>query len=264
LIAIFSSERMPGANKTSLIPTQGRPGVVACLGSSSTAGKGQAFNWVEALQKRVGQERFVFRNFGVGGDLAYNALRRLPQVIGSSPQRVVVLIGANDVLALVSAKVRRFFRLAKKLPQDPSPEWFRANLQAIAQGLRKSTAADLALCSLAPIGEDLDSVNPFQREINLQIRRFSTLIQEVAAEENIGYIGVYEAFVGQMRDSPRRTFSEFRFLPFYRDAFRTLALRKSPDEISRMNGWDFHTDGVHLNSRGRLIIADLVERFIQK
>jgi hypothetical protein len=72
---------MPAVNKTSLIPAQGRPWIVACLGSSSTAGMGQAFNWVEALQRRLGQERFVLRNFGVGGDLAYNALQRLPKVI---------------------------------------------------------------------------------------------------------------------------------------------------------------------------------------
>jgi hypothetical protein len=41
-------------------------------------------------------------------------------------------------------------------------------------------------------------------------------------------------------------------------------LRKSHDEVSRLNGWDFHTDGVHLNSRGGLIVADLVEKFIEK
>jgi len=255
---------MPGANKTSHITVQGRPYVVACLGSSSTAGKGQAFNWIEALQKRLGQEGFVLRNFGIGGDLAYNALQRLPDVIGSNPGKIVVLIGANDVLALVSAKLRRFYRVAKRLPRDPSPEWFRANLHAIARGIKKSTSADLALCSLAPIGEDLDSMNPFQHELNIQIRRFSTIIQEVAADENIDYICVYEAFVAQMKDSPRRAFSEFRFLAFYRDAFRTLVLRKSPDEVSRMNGWLFHTDGVHLNSRGGLIVADLVGTFIEK
>jgi lysophospholipase L1-like esterase len=255
---------MPGANKTPLIPEPGRPYVVACLGSSSTAGKGQAFNWIEALQKRLGQEQFVLRNFGVGGDLAYNALQRLPQAIGSNPQKVVVFIGANDVLALVSAKVRAFYRITKKLPRDPSPEWFRANLQAIAQGLKKTTSADLGLCSLAPIGEDLDSTNPFQREINLQIQRFSTVIHEVAVEENVDYIAIYEAFVAQMKDSRHRPFSEFRFLPFYRDAFRTLVLRKKPDEVSRMNGWAFHTDGIHLNSRGGLIVADLVEKFIKK
>jgi len=255
---------MPRANKASLIPAQEQPRIIACLGSSSTAGKGQAFNWIETLQKRLGQKRFVLRNFGVGGDLAYNALQRLPNVIGSNPRKIVVLIVANDVLALVSAKVGRFYRVAKKLPRDPSPEWFRANLHAIAQGIKKSTSADLALCSLAPIGEDLDSMNPFQRELNIQIRRFSTIIQEVTADENIDYIGVYEAFVAQMKDSQRRAFSEIRFLPFYRDAFRTLVLRKSPDEVSRMNGWLFHTDGVHLNSRGGLIVADLVSTFIER
>ena len=38
-------------------------------------------------------------------------------------------------------------------------------------------------------------------------------------------------------------FTSFRFLPFYRDAFRVLILHKSPDEASQMNGWNFHTDG---------------------
>jgi len=84
--------------------------VVACLGSSSTARRGQALNWIEALQNRPGQERFVLRYFGVGGDLAYNALQRLPQVIGSNPRKVVLRIGANDVLALVSAKVKTTVR----------------------------------------------------------------------------------------------------------------------------------------------------------
>jgi hypothetical protein len=58
-----------------------QPSIVACLGSSSTAGKGQAFNWIIELQRRLGETRFAFRNFGVGGDLAYNALQRLSDVI---------------------------------------------------------------------------------------------------------------------------------------------------------------------------------------
>ena len=244
------------------MPAQGHPYVVACLGSSSTAGKGQAFNWIGALQNRLGQDRFVLRNFGVGGDLAYNALQRLSQVIESNPQKVVVLIGANDVMGILSAKVRKFYRFAKKLPQDPSPEWFQANLQTIVRRLKEDTSADLALCSLAPIGEDLDSTNPLQREINQQVRRFSTIIREVATVENIDYISVYEAFSAQMKNS-RRPFSEFRFLAFYRDAFRALVLGRSPDDISRLNGWEFHTDGVHLNSRGGLLVADLVQTFIE-
>jgi hypothetical protein len=52
--------------------------VIACLGSSSTAGKGQAFDWIGELTRRPQNERYCFRNFGVGGDLAYNALQRCP------------------------------------------------------------------------------------------------------------------------------------------------------------------------------------------
>src|SRR5437667_11133826 len=102
--------------------TRQQPSIVACLGSSSTAGKGQAFNWIIELQRRLGEGRFVFRNFGVGGDLAYNALQRLTDVIASCPKKIVVFIGGNDVLALVSAKARTFFRISKRISTDPSPE----------------------------------------------------------------------------------------------------------------------------------------------
>ena len=52
------------------------------------------------------------------------------------------------------------------------------------------------------------------------------------------------------------------FLSFYRDAFRLLVLHRSLDEIAQKNGWRFHTDGLHLNSRGGKILADLVQEFI--
>jgi lysophospholipase L1-like esterase len=252
---------MAEAKTTALSPIVKQPAVVACLGSSSTAGKGQAFNWIDVVQKRLG-DRFDFRNFGVGGDLAYNALQRLPELIASNPQKIVVLIGANDALAIASGKVRRFFRVFKRLPGDPSPEWFKTNLQAIVAQLKEKTEASIALCSLPPIGEDLSATDPLQREINLQITTLNRLIREVTAEGGVTYLNVHEAFVAAMKNAVPRPLTEFRFLPFYRDAFRTLVLGKSPDDISRLNGWAFHTDGVHLNSRGGLIVAKLVEEFV--
>jgi lysophospholipase L1-like esterase len=247
-----------------LSATEEQPSIVACLGSSSTAGKGQAFNWITELQRRLGERRFVFRNFGVGGDLAYNALHRLPGVIASCPKKIVVLIGGNDVLALVSTKAGRFFRLSKRLPRDPSPEWFRENLQTIASRTKAETSAAIALCSLPPIGEDPMSTNPFQSELNRRIEEFSAIIRGIAREEGTDYIALYEAMFAQVMKSPGRAFTEFGFLPFYRDAFRTLVLRKSPDEVARINGWSFHSDGIHLNSRGGLIVADLVQEFLEK
>jgi lysophospholipase L1-like esterase len=241
-----------------------QPSIVACLGSSSTAGKGQAFNWINELQRRLSQRPLVFRNFGVGGDLAYNALQRLSGVIACCPNKIVVLIGGNDVLALASPKARRFFRLSKRLPRDPSPEWFYENLQAIASRAKAETAAAIGLCSLPPIGEDQVSSNPFQSELNRRIEEFSAIIRRIAKEEGTDYIPLHEAILEQVIKSPGPAFTEFEFLSFYRDAFRTLVLRKTPEEVARINGWSFHTDGVHLNSRGGLIVADLVEKFIEK
>ena len=81
----------------------------------------------------------------------------------------MVLVGADDVPALVSRKVRGFFRISKHLPSEPSPEWFRESLEAIAHRLRAETSATIALCSLPPIGEDPASANLFQTDQRVPI-----------------------------------------------------------------------------------------------
>ncbi len=235
---------------------------VACVGSSTTAGKGQAFDWVAALGARPQNHRFLFRNFGIGGDLSYNVLERVPHVLDCRPSIAVVLIGSNDVVALVSAKARRFFRVVKRLPHSPSAAWFRENLAGIARGLRASGRVTVALCSLPPIGEDLESTLPFQRELNRRVEQLNAMIKDVAHEEGVAYIALHEAMSAQLLAAPGRAFDAFRVLPFYRDALRTLVLRKSPDELALLNGWRLHSDGIHLNGRGGLIVADCVQAFI--
>jgi lysophospholipase L1-like esterase len=236
---------------------------VAFLGSSSTAGKGQAFDWIAELRRRPENKRFRFHNFGVGGDLAFNALQRVPDVLACRPKLVVIWVGGNDVLALVSTKVRRFFRIFKHLPAEPSPQWFRESLWAIVRRLKATDSIKVAICSLPPIGEDLSSDNSFQSNLNQRIAEYSAIIKKVAQEEDVGYVGMYEGMCAHLAASPGRAFTCFRFLRFYRDAFRVLVLRKSPDEIAVLNGWRYHTDGVHLNSRG-MIVADLVQSFLQR
>jgi len=236
--------------------------IVACLGSSSTAGRGQAFDWIAELRDRPGNGQFEFRNFGVGGDLAYNALRRLRKVIACQPHKVVVWVGGNDVLAGVSSRMRRYFTLSKRLPCTPSPGWFHENLAEIARRLKRETEADVGLCSLCPIGEALDSDDPFQSALNRRVEEYSRIVASVADEERCGYISLHEAITQAIRASPGRAFTAFRFLPFYRDAFRVLVLRQSPDDVARRNGWQFHTDGVHLNGRAGRIVADRIQRFI--
>ncbi len=53
--------------------------IVAFYGSSTIAGKGQAFNIISKIQRRHNNIKFI--NLGTGGDNAYDALQRIDSVI---------------------------------------------------------------------------------------------------------------------------------------------------------------------------------------
>jgi lysophospholipase L1-like esterase len=238
-----------------------RKAVVACLGASATAAKG-SYDWIRDLEQRPSNASFRFCRFAQGGDLAYNGLQRLPDVIKSHPDIVIILLGDNDVLALISKKWARIARLWKHLPSKPSPEWYRENMQAIVRRLKRDTSARIALCSLLPFGEDPRSVNPFQAELNRRTAEYNTILKDIASAEEVSYLPLYERMQEPILASPGPAFTGFNFLPFYRNAFSQFVLRKSLDEIGHRNGWRLHTDGLHLNSRGGKILADLVQEFI--
>jgi lysophospholipase L1-like esterase len=154
------------------------------------------------------------------------------------------------------------FRLFKRLPRDPSPDWFRENLTALIQGLNLRTAADIALCSLAPIGEDPNSANPIQDALNRRVGEYSSIVAEIARRQDCRYLPLYETVHAELLAAPGLAFTRFDFLPFYRDAFRTVVLGQSPDDVARANGWRLHSDGIHLNSQGGMIAANLVQQFL--
>ncbi len=84
-------------------------------------------------------------------------------------------------------------------------------------------------------------------------------------EENVSYIPFYERMHEQVVASPGRAFvSNFLsdFLSQCQAAFKILVLHRSLDEVGMQSGWRFHVDGVHLNSRGGKILADLVQEFV--
>ena len=239
------------------------PVVVACLGSSSTAGQGQAFGWLDELSRRPQNARFDFRNLGEGGDLAYNALQRMASVIACHPDVVIVLIGANDALTMVFENARRVLTgLMHRSPRTPSAEWFEENLHEIVRRLKQETGARIGLSSLGPIGEDLDSTDPVQRSLNEVIRQLSDMIKRTADANGLDYIPFYERLSVEIAASPGKALTRFRFLPIYLDTLRYYVLRRSSDEIARANGWQFHVDGIHLNRRGGMILADLVQNFL--
>ena len=235
---------------------------VACLGASATAAIG-SYDWIADLAQRPSLASYRFVRFAEGGDLAFNGMQRLPAVIDRHPDYVIVLLGENDVLAMLSPKHAQFVRMTKHLSGPPSPQSFRRTIQAVVRRLKGETNAAIALCSLIPIGEDPDSANPFQAKANRLIQEYSAMLKDIARDEAVAYIPFYERLHELILASPGRPFTSFDFLPFYRDAFRQFVLHKNHDEIGQLNGWQFHRDGLHLNSRSGKLLADLVQRFIE-
>ncbi len=239
------------------------PETVACLGSSTTAAKG-TYNWIDELAGRPQNNRFRFVNFGVGGDLSFNIARRLDPILRAAPDRVIVLVGGNDILASVFPNFRRFTRAWKRLSEEPSPARFKENLELITHRLQQATPARIALSSMAPIGEALRSNNAVQSRLNDLVAAYNDIIADVSRSSGSYYIPFYEGFRDQLaRSTIDKPFTRFSFAAFYRDyLFREMILRRSFDQISQRNGWEFHIDGVHLNTKGGRILTEVVQQFL--
>ncbi len=106
--------------------------------------------------------------------------------------------------------------------------------------------------------------NPVQSRLNDLCAAYNSVIRDVSSREGTDYIEFYEAFQDQLdRSKTAKPFTRFSVPSFYRDYLvREMILRRSFDEISRINGWEFHIDGIHLNTRGGQILTEAVQRFL--
>jgi lysophospholipase L1-like esterase len=234
---------------------------VVCFGASLTAGR-VSFDYLELLRARPGLAEYTFINRGVDGDLAWNGLQRLGDVISERPDAVTILIGTNDVNATLSERNRIRYRSFNHLPVDPTMEWYEENLRAIVTRLKTETEARLALLTLAIIGEDLG------HEANRQIVRYNEVVRRIARDEKIDCLPLHDRMVAYLREHE----ADRAGLPpplAYRDGLinvgNAIALHAtglSWDEVSRRNGLLLTTDCLHLNSISGGMIADLIEEWL--
>ena len=99
-------------------------------------------------------------------------------------------------------------------------------------------------------------------EQTADVKQLRAIVKRIAREENVNYIPLYERMREQIVASPGRALTGSVFLPMWRAAFKIFVLHKSLDEVRKQNGWRFHVEGCHFNSRGGKILADLVQEFV--
>jgi acyl-CoA thioesterase-1 len=230
--------------------------VVACLGASMIQGR-LSFDLVAALQARLGSE-YQLVNAGVNGDLAWNARMRLDHVIACDPDYVIVLVGSNDVMATQSSADERRYRRLKKLPERPTLSWYKQNLRALVAGLQRHTRAEIAICSLPPLGERLDA------PINQHLAAYNAVIRQTANDQEVAYLSVHETLataLGKMGRLHPKPFDGSRWTMAWA-AIQRYVLGRSWDDIARRQGYALLTDGVHLSERAGALVVERLLPFL--
>lgn len=233
-------------------PASQPPVVVA--GASIVRGRASV-DFVQMLRERFPARAFV--NAGVNGNVAWELLQRIDQIIACRPAQVVILIGTNDVQATLSPDATRQTRESKHLPEDPSLGWYAACMTEIVTRLQ-AAGASVALCSLPPIGQDLGApVNVVVREANDGLRR-------VCDTTGAAYLPVYEHLADLLASQGAVTGPAWTgsWAPGVASLVEHFVLGRSYDAIALARGWILSPDGVHMDSTGAGIIADLVAEWI--
>jgi lysophospholipase L1-like esterase len=226
--------------------------VVVCAGDSITHGLVSA-NYVTKLDDRLRGRGYAFVNAGVTSDLAWNLGQRLDEIVACQPDVVTILIGTNDAAAQIDASWRRGYVKAQHLPQDPSLPWFAEELEAIVRRLRADTTARIALLTIPPLGEDLDSRH------NALVAQVNGLIDAVGTAQGVPVLLLHDRLVEALPAS--RPFAEFDGTKrlIYRSLFQHFVLRRSWDEIVRRHGRTLLTDDLHLGDTAAQIVARVLE-----
>ena len=256
---IYKFSSRPENNPKKFKGTRKENRVVACLGDSNTQGT-MAYNFVNDLAKTMVDDGYDFINAGVNGDLVYNVLNRLDEVIECHPDYIILLIGTNDILAGLTKQNEIKFELKKNLPMKPNEAWFISNLTEVITRLKQETQAKIAILSLPLISEDTDSI-AFKKAID-----YSQQIQKIAFNESIAYLPLNEwqlKYLEQHRPNPKKEVATSPF-DFFIPSFKHYIMGKPWDEISKEAGLKLTVDTVHQNKVAASMIEELVRSFLKE
>ncbi|MHA1903297.1 MAG: SGNH/GDSL hydrolase family protein [Candidatus Thorarchaeota archaeon] len=261
LVPFLWSLRAPKNNPAYHIKSReqkdGQSEVVVLVGDSITHGK-MGFNFVDLVSEKYHDRQFEFVNAGRNGELAWNVVQRLDDIIKCEPDIVTVMIGTNDAKgALTEAEMKGYVR-RMKLPRKPSHDWFRENLQILINRLKSETHARIALLSIPPLGEDPN------HPAFAQSTEYSKTVEEVSRETNVTYLPLHEKMIERLSNNagmPNSSFEKAHF-SIVKATYKHYLLRRSWNRIAKEGGFQLLVDHIHLNREGAIIAAELVEGFI--
>jgi lysophospholipase L1-like esterase len=230
---------------------------VACLGDSITKGT-FSYNWIEQLAAAHDLKDYKFMNFGKNGDLAYNAYLRVDEVIAAKPDHIIILIGTNDVNAIMTPANTKRYMVNKGLPQKPGLEWYVENLEMMIVKLQQYTDAKIAVSTLPLLGEDLT------HEANITVARYNAEIERISKEYEIELLYLNSKMADYLVANSPKMPVPYKKGPglLVKAAIRRVFLRQDWNDISEGHGLVLTTDTIHLNETSGRMLADMALNFI--
>jgi lysophospholipase L1-like esterase len=230
-------------------------------GDALTRG-GYGESYVERIAKVLYTGRYGLKgevaNAGRDGDTVSALLSRIDRPLHRYlPHWVILAIGSNDVWLPWLSSHSLGWRLwgqyrSLRFGQSPTTDLdqFAAAYRALIDKSRQ-VGANVLACTISPLGEKLSS------PVNRRAARLNGVIKHVAAEAGVPVADVWQGFVEALAALPSRS----GYLPgewLFAWSDRRRLKQTVPDEVAERRRLWLTFDGIHLNSRGASLWADIV------
>eukprot|EP00746_Dinoflagellata_sp_MGD_P125084 gnl/MRDRNA2_/MRDRNA2_59779_c0_seq2.p1 gnl/MRDRNA2_/MRDRNA2_59779_c0~~gnl/MRDRNA2_/MRDRNA2_59779_c0_seq2.p1 ORF type:complete len:224 (+),score=33.03 gnl/MRDRNA2_/MRDRNA2_59779_c0_seq2:487-1158(+) len=213
--------------------------------------------------------RFHVVNAGINGNLAWNVLQGLNDVIACKPDVVTLLAGTNDWKDIQNEKWAKTSQSFMKNPQSATEEWFVDNMRAIIRRLLDELEnVHIGVCQVPIMGEDPAS------QANRYVHRANGLLKDLVAEfsgraaRRIEIIPIADSLFAYLRDVPANLSGQAP-MPFEKweammapTSIRHYLCRTSWDQLGERLGLRLSCDGLHLNDTGAKIVANQLASFV--
>ncbi|MCA9015854.1 MAG: hypothetical protein KDA77_11025 [Planctomycetaceae bacterium] len=208
-----------------------KPFTIVTFGDSTTATRGPLVVYSMILEKELPQQGIPVKviNAGIGGNNTRNAIARFEKdVLQHEPDLVVIQYGINDSAVDV-------WKDPPATKSRVSKDQYEANLRSLIKQLKEKQVAVILMTPNSlrwiPRIQKLYGKPPYDPDdpdgFNLFLKSYAETVRQIAKENNVPLVDVYAAF-------------------------ETYA--KQPGQSAH----DLLLDGIHPNTKGQRMVADLL------
>ncbi|MEI3607713.1 SGNH/GDSL hydrolase family protein [Pseudogracilibacillus sp. SE30717A] len=220
---------------------------IALIGDSLTEGR-PGVSFINILKEKLSYMTFV--NLGNPGETVKSLYTRLLKTkLDSDYDLSFLWIGVNDVYSkLLSVQAQP---VAKD--HDEFKEYYEKVLELVLESSKKVVTVTPAL-----VGENMNNTS------NKEIKELNTLIQSITHKHaNVSFLDVQSVFTSHLSKDITSDYISTKVMRVMMDV---LFYKKTSriDKLSKERGLHFTLDGIHLNSAGAQIVAEVYATEIKR